>query len=258
LEHYKWIFLLCMIISINAYAQETTITGSIKDKTTSEPLIGVNITVKDKLAGTISDYDGNFTFTTRTSLPLTLVFSSVGYTSKEVEITGSVANLKIDLEVQTLFGQEIIVSASRVEENILQSPVSVEKLSIKDLRQMSTANFYDGLYQLKGVDMNVHSLTFRFPNTRGFNNENNYRLNQMVDGIDNISPGLSFAAGNIFGISDIDLESVELIVGASSALYGQGGMNGTLMMNSKNDLSLDLLMGISFQVLNLLSKYQKV
>ena len=245
MEHYKWIFLLCMVISLNAYAQETTITGSIKDKTTNEPLIGVNITVKDKLAGTISDYDGNFIFTTRTSLPFTLVFSSVGYSSKEVEITGSVENLKIDLEVQTLFGQEIIVSASRVEENILQSPVSVEKLSIKDLRQMSTANFYDGLYQLKGVDMNVHSLTFRFPNTRGFNNENNYRLNQMVDGIDNISPGLSFAAGNIFGISDIDLESVELIVGASSALYGPGGMNGTLMMTSKNPFEYQ---GLSFNI----------
>ncbi len=227
------------------YAQETTVTGSIKDKTSGEPLIGVNITIKDKLAGTISDYDGNFTFTTRTRPPFILVFSSVGYSVKEFTITGSVENLEVALDQQILFGQEIVISASRIEENILQSPVSVEKLSIQDLRQMPTANFYDGLYQLKGVDMNVHSLTFRFPNTRGFNNENNYRLNQMVDGIDNISPGLSFAAGNMFGITDLDLESVELIVGASSALYGPGGMNGTLMMTSKNPFEYQ---GLSFNV----------
>ncbi|MBR9999391.1 MAG: TonB-dependent receptor, partial [Cyclobacteriaceae bacterium] len=234
-----------VLISLTALAQETLISGSIRDKKSGEPLIGVNITIKNKLAGTISDYDGNFTFSTRTRPPFVLLFSSVGYEPVEFEITGSVREINIELEQQTLFGQEVIISASRIEENILQSSVSVEKLSIKDLRQMPTANFFDGLYQLKGVDMNVHSLTFRFPNTRGFNNENNYRLNQMVDGIDNTSPGLSFAAGNLFGITEIDLESVELIVGASSALYGPGGMNGTLMMTSKNPFEYQ---GLSFNL----------
>ncbi len=160
-------------------------------------------------------------------------------------IRGESNDLDIRMKEETILGQEIIVSASRVEENILQSSVSVEKLSLKDIRQMPSANFYDGLYQMKGVDMNVQSLTFRFPNTRGFNNENNYRLNQMIDGVDNLSPGLSFAAGNMFGLSELDLESVELIVGASSALYGPGGMNGTLMMTSKNPFDYQ---GLSFNI----------
>ena len=107
-------------------------------------------------------------------------------------------------------------------------------MSSRDVEQIPTANFYDGLYSIKGVDMNIHSLTFRFPNTRGFTGETNVRMNQLVDGVDNSSPGLSFSAGNIFGLSNIDVEGVELLVGASSALYGPGGMNGVLLMNSKN------------------------
>ena len=81
--------------------------------------------------------------------------------------------------------------------------------------------------------MIVQSLSMRFPNTRGFNGNTNYRLNQLVDGVNN-SPGLSFSPGNIFGVTQLDLESLSSLVGASSALYGPGGMNGTLIMTSKN------------------------
>ena len=97
--------------------------------------------------------------------------------------------------------------------------------------------------------MIVQSLSMRFPNTRGFNGNTNYRINQLVDGVNNSAPGLSFSPGNIFGLVQLDVESVELVVGASSALYGPGGMNGTLLMTSKNPfeyegLSLSLQGGI--------------
>lgn len=95
-------------------------------------------------------------------------------------------------------------------------------MNLRDIQQISTANFYDGLYQLKGVDMNVHGLTFRLPNTRGFNDYTNYRMNQIVDGVENVSPGLSFAAGNIFGVSQNDIESLEMVVGASSGIVWSG------------------------------------
>ncbi|MDZ7604112.1 MAG: TonB-dependent receptor [Cyclobacteriaceae bacterium] len=217
------------------FAQESiTLKGKVLEKDSDEPLTGVNITIKDRLIGTISDTEGNFTLTTKTPLPFILVFSIVGFELIEQQVTRPVQNLEIQLKEQTLIGQEVVVSASRVEENIIQSPVSIEKLGLLEIQQNSTANFYDGLYQLKGVDMNVNSLTFRFPNTRGFSGEANYRMNQLVDGIENVSPGLSFAAGNMFGLSELDVESVELLIGASSALYGPGGMNGTLLMTSKN------------------------
>lgn len=233
---YYYLILCFFMTSLSsAFAQsDTRIEGSIIEEKSKLPLMGVNITVKDKLIGTISNAEGNFVLSTKVHPPFTLVFSIVGYESVEKEIAKSTQNLKIQMNDDIILGQEVVVSASRIEENIISSPVSIEKMGIIDIQQNSTANFYDGLYQLKGVDMNVNSLTFRFPNTRGFTGEANYRMNQLVDGIENISPGLSFAAGNMFGLSELDVESVELLVGASSALYGPGGMNGTLLMKSKN------------------------
>jgi outer membrane receptor protein involved in Fe transport len=230
-----YIIAIVLGLHIQTVAQEkTVIRGKVLEEKTGEPLIGVNITIKDKLVGTITDTGGEYELVTRTAPPFTVIFSIIGYELQEVEITRTEQVLEIKMSEKTILGQEVVVSASRVEESIVSSPVSIEKMGIIEIQQSSSANFYDGLYQLKGVDMNVNSLTFRFPNTRGFTGESNYRMNQLLDGIENVSPGLSFAAGNMFGLSELDVESVELLVGASSALYGPGGMNGTLLMTSKN------------------------
>jgi hypothetical protein len=87
---------------------------------------------------------------------------------------------------------------------------------------------------LKGVDITTSSLTFVTPTTRGFNSSGNYRFNQLVDGMDNQAPGLNFSVSSIVGLSELDVDNIELLQGASSALYGSGGMNGTMLMNSKN------------------------
>lgn len=225
--------IFCIVITLSAYSQ-TIIHGSVKDDEMDWPLFGVNITLKNKLIGTISDLEGNFSLETQEAPPFYLVVSSVGYTPQEFEITEKETELHVRLIDDYIVGEEIIISADRVEEKVMNSSVTVEKLGLRDLQQTAAANFFDELYKIKGVDMNVQSLLFRFPNARGFNGETNPRLNQLVDGVNNNSPGLGFAAGNIFGLSQLDIESVEYIIGASSAIYGPGGLNGTLLMTSKN------------------------
>jgi iron complex outermembrane recepter protein len=215
-------------------AQNLEIKGKVSDAKTGEILPGAYVTVKNDVYGTITGTDGIFKLTIRKPLPVVLHFSFLGYADQDVEVTSKSQTLNIKLEQQLVLGQEVVVSASRVEENILRSPVTIEKMNLRDIEQNSSANFYDGLYQLKGVDMNVHGLTFSLPNARGFNDFTNYRMNQIVDGVENLSPGLSFSAGNIFGLSQIDIKSVEMVVGASTVLYGPGGMNGTLVMQSKD------------------------
>jgi outer membrane receptor protein involved in Fe transport len=228
-------FLFLVFISNTVSSQTNyTIKGKVTDLKTGESMIGVHVVVKDIVYGTVTGSDGSFTLKTKVKPPFAIQISYVGYEPMLVEVKDEITFLDIKIKEQFLLGQEIVVSSSRIEENILRSAVSVEKLNLRDIRMVSAANFYDGLYQLKGVDMNVHGLTFQLPNTRGFNDYTNYRLNQIVDGMENVSPGLSFAAGNIFGVSQIDIENVEMVVGASSALYGPGGMNGTLVMKSKN------------------------
>jgi outer membrane receptor protein involved in Fe transport len=229
-----YLIILTIFMITPLLGQVTTVTGTISEKNSGSALIGVNVAVKDALEGTITGNDGEFELKTSVPLPFRVIISMIGYQSQEIEITHNSSGLEIYLEEQVYLGQEVVVSASRIPESIMRSPVSIEKLSGIDIQQTSTANFFDGLHQLKGVDMNVHSLTFRYPNTRGFTGEANLRMNQIIDGIENIPPGLSFSAGNIFGVSQLDIDNVELLVGASSALYGPGGVNGTLIMTSKD------------------------
>jgi len=232
-----------LIISISTAQNKTTISGTVVEAESGDPLVGVNVHVQDRLIGTTTNQNGAFSLSTSISPPFTLIFSCVGYASETALVKTAREKLSISMKQQDILGQEIVISASRIEEKYLSSPVTVEKMDMLDIQQISAANFYDGLYKLKGVDMNVASLTFRYPNARGFVTESNYRMLQLVDGIENTSPGLTFAAGNLFGLSQLDLESVEMAVGASSALYGPGGMNGALLMTSKSPFDYQ---GLSF------------
>ncbi|WP_245657949.1 TonB-dependent receptor [Roseivirga echinicomitans] len=228
------VFLIMQTAAVYGQSQ-VSISGRVADAATGESLPGVNIRVKDKVIGTITNAKGDFSLTVNQSAPLTLVFSYVGYTPQEISITeANVTGLEIKMEEQVLFGQDVVVSASRVEESILRSPVSIEKLDILDIRNTAAASFYEGLATLKGVDFSTQSITFKSINTRGFGANGNTRFVQLIDGIDNQAPGLNFAVGNIVGINDLDLESAELQPGASSALYGPNAINGILLLTSKN------------------------
>ncbi|RRB03904.1 TonB-dependent receptor [Larkinella rosea] len=223
---------LVLVTCIECYAQ-TKITGSVTENTTKKPLIGVSITVKGTVAGTITDNQGQFALTTTAPLPLTLVVSSVGFQTREVAVQSQSA-LAIELQEQVMLGQEVVVSASRVEESVMKSPVSVEKMDIRTIQSSPAATFYDALLNMKGVDMSTQSLMFRSVNVRGFSANGNTRVVQLVDGMDNQAPGLNFSVGNIAGLSELDVESVELLPGAASALYGPNAINGLLLMTSKN------------------------
>ncbi len=228
------VFLIMQTVAVYGQSQ-VSISGRVADAASGESLPGVNIRVKDKVIGTITNAKGDFSLTVNQSAPLTLIFSYVGYTPQEISITeANVTGLEIKMEEQVIFGQDVVVSASRVEESILRSPVSIEKLDILDIRNTAAASFYEGLATLKGVDFSTQSITFKSINTRGFGANGNTRFVQLIDGIDNQAPGLNFAVGNIVGINDLDLESAELQPGASSALYGPNAINGILLLTSKN------------------------
>lgn len=237
-------FLLANIFSIVAFAQNVTISGNVKNSATQENSSAVSVSIKGTEEGTFTDDKGNFTIITR-SVPVTLVFTSVGFALQELTVNSSVSNLKIGLIPNNDLGQEVIVSASRVPEKIMESPVSIERVSAAALRNAPSANFYDVVSTLKGVDITTSSLTFKSPTTRGFGGSGNVRFNQLVDGMDNQAPGLNFSVGAIIGLNELDIDNIELLSGASSALYGPGGMNGTMLMTSKNPFKYQ---GISFVV----------
>lgn len=241
------IFLMVQAFSPQlAVAQSVTVTGTVVDARNGEPLIGANVVVRGTVTGVATDLNGRFTLNTNQSLPFVLRVTSVGYTSSEVTVTAAqLTDVTIRLQEQAFFGSEVVLSASRVEQSVLQSPVAIERMDIIAIRETAAPNFYDALANLKGVDMSAQSLTFRSVNTRGFAANGNTRFVQLIDGIDNQAPGLNFAVGNVVGISDLDLESVELIPGVASALYGPNAINGILLLNSKSPFDFP---GLSVQV----------
>ena len=221
-----------IFFSMNALGQ-TKIQGKITDAQ-NEPMVGVNILVKGKVIGTTTDMQGNFTLSVKDNPPFTVQVSFIGFASQEIEITETQTELSITLEEQTVLGQEVVVSASRVEESILESPISIEKMDILDIQNTSSDDYYKAIANLRGVDMTTSSINFQIINTRGFGSTGNNRFVQLIDGMDTQAPALNFPIGNLNGPSTLDVESVELIPGAASALYGPNAFNGVLLLNSKN------------------------
>ncbi|HAL94600.1 MAG TPA: TonB-dependent receptor, partial [Chitinophagaceae bacterium] len=221
-----------LLISFSAYAQQVTVKGTVRSQASKEVVPAVSVAVKGTSQGTYTNADGQFSISVA-KLPVTLIFSSIGYQDQEVNVT-SAASISVDLKVNEALGQEVVVAATRTPTRLLESPVTVERLSSTALRNVAAPNFYEAIGNLKGVDVHTASLTFRTITTRGFVSSGNTRLNQLMDGMDNQAPGLNFAVGSMVGPSDLDVESVEVLSGASSALYGSGGMNGTVLINTKN------------------------
>ncbi|PUZ20291.1 CarboxypepD_reg-like domain-containing protein [Chitinophaga costaii] len=226
-------YIFIPFLSLAQATQKVTITGTVTNKNAHEKLARVTVAVKGDKAGAISDEAGHFSITLQHAWPVTLVFTSVGFEREEVVVHNESA-IQVQLNTGEMHGTEVVVAASRVPESILQSPVSIEQLDARSIRNSPAPSFYDALANIKGVDVSTQSLTFKSVNTRGFASNGNTRLVQVVDGMDNQAPGLSFPLGNIIGITELDLDRVELLPGASSALYGPNALNGILLMNSKN------------------------
>ena len=199
----------------------------------SQPIPGANIIVVGTSSGTVTDFDGNFTLTVSQDPPFTIQASSVGFSTETSEVNSNNQTLNFTLSEGSVL-DEVVISASRTPERIFESPVTVERFGLKEIKNTASADFYDGLENLKGVDINTNSLTFKSINTRGFATFANTRFMQLVDGMDNSAPALNFPLGNLLGMTETDVQSVELLPGASSALYGANAFNGILFMRSKN------------------------
>src|SRR5882724_6623193 len=211
-----------------------TIKGSIADVETNEPLPGVSVIVKGTIQGTVSDSQGKFSLETK-ALPVTLSISLVGFRPQEVEVVEtSSEELPIQLTAGSLLGEGVVITASRVEESILKSPVAIEKLDLNQIKETPAPSFYDALENVKGVQMTTSSLTFKVPNTRGFNIPNNFRFMQLVDGVDMQAATLGVPLGNAIGPTELDIQSVEITPGASSALYGMNAINGMSNLTTKS------------------------
>ncbi|MGZ4012652.1 MAG: TonB-dependent receptor, partial [Flavisolibacter sp.] len=182
---------------------------------------------------TKTDEKGHFEINVH-SLPVTLNITNVGYRQRNITIHSADGNL-IDLEILTKMEEPFVVTSSGTRRltRLIDIPISVQNYGASQIRNAPTDHYSLAGYK-NGVDLTTSSLTFKTISTRGFNGSGSTRVNQLVDGMDNQAPGLNFFVGNFAGLTELDVDNVDILPGASSALYGPGGMNGTILITSKN------------------------
>lgn len=238
-------WLMAVLFSIAANAQSVNLSGTVRNATNKEGVVAVTVAVKGSSLATFTNPNGEFSLKVP-KLPVVLIFTSTGgYDAQEVTVTDATQPVSVDLKVNSVMGQEVIVAANRVPTRILESPVSIERLSSSALKNAAAPSAYEAIGNMKGVDVHTASLNFRTVTTRGFVSSGNTRLIQLIDGMDNQAPGLNFAVGGVIGLTDLDVDNIEVLPGASSALYGSGGMNGTVLLNSKSPFKYT---GLSYNI----------
>jgi|APTNR8051073442_1049403.scaffolds.fasta_scaffold00032_160 outer membrane receptor protein involved in Fe transport len=233
-KHLLGPLLVMLLAASTAFAQtaHTTVTGTVKDDK-GESLAGVNIFVKGRVIGTLSSGTGQFNLKVDGPPPFALKFSIIGYKEQEIQITEAATTLDIKLVEDITTLGDVVITDAPIDDRVLDIG-SVETMNILGVQNTASENYYKGLINMKGLDMTTSSINFQIINTRGFNSTGNTRFVQLTDGMDTQAPALNFPIGNLNGPSELDVESVDLIPGAASALYGPNAFNGILLVNSKS------------------------
>ena len=174
-------------------AQPYTLRGTVTDGNTGETVIGANVVLKGTTIGAVTDVNGRFELSVNELPPYTLVISFIGYTQQEVEVKSLDQPLKFKLSTNEVLLKEAEVVGSRISDKQKQAPLTVESMDLLAIKEAASGDFYESLGSLKGVDMTAASLGFKIINTRGFNSTSPVRSLQLIDGVDNQSPGLNFS-----------------------------------------------------------------
>lgn len=225
--------LLWIVFGSTAVYAQITLRGKVLDGDSGEDLIGAAVSLVNGGGGIITDYNGEFILKVE-SLPVDLKISYTGYASQEIQVTNSDQRLVIKLAPSSIIITETVVKGQRIDDKQKAAPLTIENLDAIAIKETAAVSFYNGLGNLKGVDLTTASLGFTIINTRGFNSTSPVRSLQIIDGVDNQAPGLNFSLGNFLGSSDLDVLKVDLIQGASSAFYGPNAFNGVISMETKN------------------------
>jgi outer membrane cobalamin receptor len=209
--------------------QAQVVKGKVTDPATGFGIPSASLVWKGGSA--ITDTAGLFSIDLKGAVVVTI--TAVDYMEDTRRYDGS-AFWTISLESVAKNVGLVKISHNRLKDKLRESPVTVESLNAKAIKETPASDFYEGLGHLRGVDVTAASLGFRIVNTRGFNSTSPVRSLQLIDGVDNQAPGLNFSLGNFLGANELDVANTEIVVGASSAYYGPNAFNGVISMTTKD------------------------
>ncbi|MFK7932455.1 MAG: TonB-dependent receptor, partial [Saprospiraceae bacterium] len=227
--------ILSLFITGFAHAQ-TTISGTVMDDS-GEALIGASVLVDGTTSGTVTDIDGKFSLTTQENPPFTITVSYTGFSERQMVIDGNTTNLSINLLEGVLIGEDIVISASRRREKVQEAPASISVISARKLE--TSANTTDPVRNLTntaGVQIQQQSANRINISMRGGAGLFGTSVFPIMDYRSLVGPGIGTFQSDQAGISNIDLQRIEVVRGPGSALYGPGVTQGVVHFITKNPI----------------------
>ncbi|HMC00257.1 MAG TPA: SusC/RagA family TonB-linked outer membrane protein [Flavobacteriaceae bacterium] len=248
------LFMAC-IVQIT-FAQEKTISGNVTDNF-GLPLPGTTIIVKGTTTGTSSDFDGNYSINANQGA--TLVFSFIGYLPTEI-IVGASNTINVTLQEDTESLEEVIVTAIGIKRKSKEVAYATTQIDQESLIQAAPVNVASALVgKSSGLNINF--------NNNGVNPSQTIRLraNNSLSGNNDaliVIDGIPQSGGSISDLNPNDIESVNILKGASSVtLYGSAGANGALIITTKRGeteekLSISITSAVTFEEVKFFPKTQ--
>ena len=230
-----YLFLIAIIVPIFLLGQDSgKITGNIFDKVSGKPLYGVNILVKNTFIGTSTDAFGGFIIDNLVEGEYTLLVSMIGYKKQIISnleiFNDRTTELKIELEQDVLASPSVVVTATRKEQDVMESPLSVSVIGPRQIAEKSAVSLAEVITFQPGVNTVKGQLNIR--GASGYTLGAGSRSLLLIDGI----PLLGSAAGNINWtvIPTSEIERVEIVKSGGSAMYGSSAMGGVLNIITRN------------------------
>ncbi|MDG2059850.1 MAG: TonB-dependent receptor [Flavobacteriales bacterium] len=216
----KYLSIVVLLISFSS-ALSQKISGIVIDENTREPLIGVNV-ILSNTNGTTTNIDGKFSLELKEN-ERTITFKYIGYESIVKNIDGkSEFNIKLKTAIQQI--GTVVISAGKFEQKIEEITVSMEVISPSLIENKNTTDIQTAMEQVPGVNITDGQANIR--GGSGWSYGAGSRVLVMVDDM----PLISGDAGQVQWklIATENINQVEVIKGASSALYGSSALNGVI------------------------------
>ena len=215
--------------TINAL-QSRTVSGTVTDELSNDPLPGVSIVIENTSIGTTTDFDGKYTLTIPSSIEgdVNVIFSYIGYSkeTRSISATNNNSTMNVSMSVDGEMLNEVIITANKRSQTVMEVPMSVQALSGKKMAE-------SGLRDLSDVITLVPGATETVSNNIG---QRQYQIRGIPQVVGDPTVGyyLGEAAFNYFGgrFSPVsrafDIQRVEVLRGPQSTLYGNGAMGGVI------------------------------
>jgi iron complex outermembrane receptor protein len=212
---------------------QNTINGTVVDEN-NDPIPGVNIVIEGTNQGVVSDFEGNYTIITSQALPFSIVISSVGFGTQTVEVTSADQSINVTMASGTKL-DEIVVSASRRPESVQNSPASVTILSSEEIQNSPyVQDPAAGLVNVPGVQLQQQSANSLNLEMRAGSGVFGTGTFVMLDYRFLVSPSAGSFLTYQSGLSNLDLQQIEVVRGPAGALYGPNVTSGIVHFITKS------------------------